>query len=109
MKPYFKTTDDIVKFVKDKSYDFLCTDVRFEEDANGVQSVVFDQTKTVRYAIKPEDNEDDIHQRITKAIWDGLGGDEHPAMDHCVYISASEPMADDFYINVVRTKNKGAE
>ena len=106
MKKYLKSTDDIAEFVKDESYDVLYADARYEEDANGVQSIVFDQTKTVRYEIKAMDNEDDIHQRITNAIWDGLGGDMGK-FDNCVYISAAERMNDDFYVNVLRTNRRG--
>ncbi len=126
MKPYLKTTLDVKEFIGDNSYDFLLTDVRLDEGDDGKQSVVFDRTDyskestpdgvaptldggAVTFPIKDKHVEDDIHQRITKAIWDGLGGDDHAPIMNCVYISAAESQDDTFYVNVVRTKPKGAE
>ncbi len=107
MKPYLKTTENLKDFVNDKRYDFLCTEVRLHGDEPH-DWVVFDNP-AMAFPIRAEDAEDDIHQRITKAIWDGLGGDKHKTIDHCVYISAAEATDDTFYVNVVRTKPKGAE
>ncbi len=127
MKPYLKTTESIFDFLQDHTHDFLCCEVHLDDgvlkehemfvrfpcigdtiDAEIDGTLVTFKKGNMYFPIKPEHAEDDIHQRITKAIWDGLGGDKHKTIDHCVYISAAESMDDTFYVNVVRTKPKGA-
>ncbi len=102
MKPYIKTTQDIKAFIDDKSYDFLHTHVRFGDE----QIVRFDQSD-IEFPVNDADVGGDVHQQITKAILDGLGGYNDKNTDYYVYINVAESLSVTFYVNVIRTTQGG--